>query len=216
MKKKIRVLLAEDEFLVGDMIAHLLTDAGYEVIGTARDGAEAVQMTRTLHPQVVVMDIEMPVMDGIEACRMIQDQSPVPVVMMTAYADPEMIESASAAGAGAYMVKPPDPGEIDRGITIAMARFKDMCDLRKLNDELRQKNHDMETLIADLQKALDHVKTLRRLLPICASCKKIRNDQGYWHMVEDYLSAHSDLVFSHGLCPDCMKRLYPDLRSEDE
>ena len=70
---------------------------------------------------------------------------------------------------------------------------------------------EREKLIRKLQSALSEVKTLRGFLPICASCKKIRDDKGYWNQIEAYISAHSDAQFSHGLCPDCARKLYPDL-----
>ena len=66
-------------------------------------------------------------------------------------------------------------------------------------------------VIPDLQQALSKVKSLRGLLPICASCKKIRDDRIYWSHVESYVQAHSDATFTHGICPDCLQRLYPDL-----
>jgi hypothetical protein len=69
-------------------------------------------------------------------------------------------------------------------------------------------------LIAELQQALAKVKTLSGMLPICASCKKIRNDEGYWQSVEVYIRDHSEAEFTHGLCPDCIKKLYPDLENE--
>jgi PAS domain S-box-containing protein len=75
----------------------------------------------------------------------------------------------------------------------------------------RQAEQDKERLIRELQQALADVKTLHGLLPICASCKKIRNDQGYWQNLEGYICEHSEAEFSHGLCPDCLRRLYPDL-----
>jgi PAS domain S-box-containing protein len=75
----------------------------------------------------------------------------------------------------------------------------------------RQAEQDKERLIRELQQALADVKTLHGLLPICASCKKIRNDQGYWQNLEGYISEHSEAEFSHGHCPDCLRRLYPDL-----
>jgi AmiR/NasT family two-component response regulator len=214
MKKTIRVLVAEDQKLVRDVIVRVLQDAGYDIVGLAEDGLAAVQLVRALLPDVVLMDVEMPVMSGIEACRRIHREHPVPIVMMTAHEDPDTIAEASAAGVGAYLVKPPKAGEIERGVAVAMARFSDMQELRRLNAELNHQNHEMEILIEELREALGNVKTLRRLLPICASCKKIRDDQGYWHMVEDYLSSHSEITFSHGLCPDCMTRLYPDLKDD--
>ena len=69
---------------------------------------------------------------------------------------------------------------------------------------------EREKLISELQKTLEQVKTLKGLIPICASCKKIRNDRGYWEEVENYINAHSDATFTHSICPDCMKKLYPE------
>ena len=78
-----------------------------------------------------------------------------------------------------------------------------------LYDRVRQDNKEKESLLADLQVALDKVKTLKGLLPICARCKKIRDDDGYWHQVEIYVERHSEAQFSHGICPDCHHELYP-------
>ena len=85
------------------------------------------------------------------------------------------------------------------------------------HDQARQRAEaERERLIAELQEALANVKTLRGLIPICASCKKIRDDQGYWTQLETYLAKHSDAEFSHSLCLDCMRKLYPDLSGEVE
>lgn len=77
-------------------------------------------------------------------------------------------------------------------------------------DLRRQAEEEKDSLINELQKALDEVKTLRGIIPICASCKKIRDGKGFWRQVEDYISFHSDVVFSHGICQDCAQKLYPD------
>ena len=69
-------------------------------------------------------------------------------------------------------------------------------------------------LVTELQKALDEVKTLSGLLPICSSCKKIRDDKGYWNQIEKYLHEHSNIDFTHGICPDCMKKLYPEFSDQ--
>ena len=99
--------------------------------------------------------------------------------------------------------------EIERAIAIATARFGDMMALRRLNAELRNRNEA-------LQEALDKVKQLSGLLPICANCKKIRDDEGYWQDVAVYLREHSEAEFTHGLCPDCIKALYPEAKLGDE
>lgn len=209
LSKRVQVLIAEDTPLVGELIQEELEKIGYSVAGEALDGRQAVEMARTLRPDVILMDIEMSDVDGIEATRQIQERSPTPVVVLTSYETQELVKRASAAGVGAYLVKPPDAREMERAITIAMARFDDMMELRHLNAELQARNEE-------LQQALDKLKTLSGLLPICANCKKIRDDDGYWHQVEAYIRDHSEVEFSHGICPDCKKKLYPDFFKEDE
>ncbi len=81
-------------------------------------------------------------------------------------------------------------------------------------EKLQQTGKEREKLIKELQEALANVKTLRGLLPICASCKKIRDDKGYWNQIESYIGKHTDAQFSHGICPDCAKKLYPDFFQE--
>jgi response regulator NasT len=104
-----------------------LEEAGYAVVGEAAHGLEAVEMPQSLRPDVVLMDIKMPVMDGIGATRLIYERCPTtPVVVLTAYETPELVERASAAGAGAYLVKPTEVREMERAITIAIARFGDI------------------------------------------------------------------------------------------
>ena len=84
--------------------------------------------------------------------------------------------------------------------------------LREVTDR-KQAEAERERLIAELRQALRDIKNLRGLLPICASCKKIRDDQGYWQSLEQYVTEHSEAQFTHGLCPECMMRLYPEFRS---
>ena len=112
-------------------------------------------------------------------------------------------------GAGAYLVKMPNAREIERAVAIATARFDDMMKLRRLNGELQERNEQLEA-------ALNKVKQLSGLLPICANCKKIRDDDGYWQDVAVYIRDHSEADFTHGLCPICIKVLYPELQLGDE
>jgi len=197
---KTRVLIAEDDFLVGETVQGILEDFGYKIVGRARDGLQAIEMVQTLQPDVVLMDIQMPDMNGIEATRHVQERSPTPVVALTAYDAPELVEEASRAGVGAYLLKPPNGRELERAITVAMARFDDMMELRRLN--------------AELQDALAQVKMLSGLLPICSSCKKIRDDEDHWQQLEVYIRDHSEAEFTHSLCPDCAQRLYPGYYTE--
>jgi AmiR/NasT family two-component response regulator len=195
-------LITEDNFLSGEMIKGLSEDIGYTVVGEAADGLETVEMTQSLQPDVVLIDIKMPDIEGLEAARLIFERCPTPVVVLITYETPELVEGASAAGVGAYLDKPPTAREMERAIAIAMARFDDLMEMRRLNSEL--------------QDALTQVKTLSGLLPICSSCKKIRDDEGYWNQLETYIQDHSKAVSSHGLCPECAKKLYPEISGDNE
>ena len=196
MTKVFRVLIADDEALICNLIQSEVESIGHHVVGRASDGHQAVEMARDLNPDIVLMDIAMPEMDGLEATRQIQESCPVPVVLLTAHDDISLVQRAGEVGAGAYLVKPPYAPELARAMAIAVARFADLNALRHLNEEL--------------QRALDEVKTLRGILPICSSCRKVRDDAGYWHEVETYIQQHLDLELSHGLCEHCTKTLYPD------
>jgi len=197
-RKSVQVLIAEDDVLVSEMVQGLLAECGFAVVGTATNGQIAVDMTRILKPDIVMMDIALPVIDGLTATLQIQETCPTPVVVLTAYETSELVRRASAVGVGAYLVKPPHVQEVERAITIAMARFGDMTQLRQLNAALEARKKELE-------EAYSKVKTLTGLLPICANCKKIRNDQGYWQRLERFFQEHSDIMFSHGLCPDCFE-----------
>jgi two-component system, response regulator PdtaR len=194
--KKTKVLIAEDDSLVSDLIESQLEAIGCIVLGKASDGFQAVEKAYLLDPDIVLMDIEMPGQDGLEATRRIQESNPRPVILLTAHDSPELIARAGDVGVGGYIVKPTSPQELDRTMAIALARFADLKELRRLNGELRL--------------ALASVKRLSGMLPICASCKKIRDDRGYWQSVEAYIMEHTDALFSHGCCPECRQRLYPE------
>jgi PAS domain S-box-containing protein len=96
---------------------------------------------------------------------------------------------------------------------------EDVTVLKRAKDELSLHKEKLEELVEkrtkDLREALKNVKTLSGLIPICASCRKVRDDKGYWNQLEAYLALHSEMAFSHGLCPDCARRLYPGIRMED-
>jgi hypothetical protein len=86
-----------------------------------------------------------------------------------------------------------------------------MMNSQRLELDLMASRDNLQETVLKLQAAMDEVKTLSGLLPICASCKKIRDDKGYWTQIETYIREHSDAEFSHGICPDCAKKLYPEL-----
>jgi signal transduction histidine kinase len=154
MSTSTRVLIVEDDVLAADVIRHELQKVDMAVIGEAYDGVEAVHLTRTLQPDVVLMDIRMPQMDGLAAAARIQAECPTPVVLLTAYDDPALVATASRAGVGAYLLKPPDARAIERAVTVARARFADLQQLRRLNADLaaydRSVSHDLRNALGFL------------------------------------------------------------------
>jgi signal transduction histidine kinase len=159
--ENVRVLVAEDSPLIAQLIKTLLERRGYSVVAEASSGREAVAMTEAVRPDLVVMDIQMPDIDGIEAAVQIRDWCPTPVVILTAFETTELVKRASAAGVGAYLVKPPNLEEMERAIIIAMARFKDMAELRERNRELDTFAH---TVAHDLKNPLSVLVGFAELL----------------------------------------------------
>lgn len=100
--------------------------------------------------------------------------------------------------------------------TVGLGTFLGTQGIARDITERKQAEEEREKLISKLQEALDNIKTLKGLLPICANCKKIRDDKGYWNQIEAYIRDHSDAEFSHSICPDCAKILYPDYKLKDE
>lgn len=196
----LRLVIAEDDCFVSELVVEAAESAGFVVAGCAADGRRAVDLVRLERPDAVIMDIQMPELDGISAAEEIQRTCPTPVVVLTAHAEKEVLERAVLAGVGAYLIKPARPEELLRSVSVARARFGDLREQRRISQELRA--------------ALEAVKTLKGLLPICTTCKRIRDGDGYWRRVESYVQAHSNAEFSHGICPSCLERDQPEVFRE--
>ena len=137
-----KVLVAEDEALIRLDLVELLTGEGYEVVGEAGNGEEALKLARELEPDLVVMDVKMPVMDGITAATHIAEDRIAPVVMLTAFSQRELVERAREAGAMAYVVKPFDASDVVPAIELAMARY---AELRAVEEEVEDLQERFES-----------------------------------------------------------------------
>jgi CheY-like chemotaxis protein len=158
---------------------------------------------------LILMDIMMPELNGIEACRQIKwfgSLRDIPIIMVTANSEVEHLQAAFAAGAMDYITKPVKKVELLARVGSALALKRETDVRKRWEQELMVRNRELE-------KALEEVKVLRGFISICSSCKKIRNDQGKWEQLEAYIQQHSEAMFSHGICSDCMKKLYPDFVS---
>jgi AmiR/NasT family two-component response regulator len=126
----VRILIAEDETIIRLDLRALLEQAGYDVCGEARDGIEAVELARTLEPDLAIMDVKMPRLDGIEAARKILDERAIPIVMLTAYGQDEIVSRAVEAGVFGYLVKPFREQDLLPAIHTARARHEELQALR--------------------------------------------------------------------------------------
>ena len=147
-----RVLVAEDESLIRLDLAEMLAEEGYEVVGEAGDGATAVQMAEQLRPDLVVMDVKMPVLDGISAAQRIVSQRIAPVLILTAFSQRELVERARDAGAMAYLVKPFAKADLVPAIEMALSRHEEIAQLEREVADLTER---LET-----RKLVDRAKGL--------------------------------------------------------
>jgi AmiR/NasT family two-component response regulator len=197
---KPRILIVEDEPIVAQVLRQQLAELGYDPVAETPAGEEAVVLAGQLRPDLVLMDIELAgAMDGISTAQLLRQQFDLAVVYLTALSSEAFLQRAKVTEAFGYITKPFETRELR--IIIEMALFKHQAE-----QALRKQN-------AELQAALAQVKALSGLLPICAGCKKIRDYQGYWSQVEVYVEEHSEATFTHGLCPDCIKRYYPEVEN---
>jgi len=202
-RQDIRILVVDDYPAVMQGISRLLGRAGYTT-AMASSGEEALQTLATFPADLVLTDRDMPGLDGVEVCRRIKGNPAFANVLVILSSDTytggaEQAEGLES-GADGYIAQPIGNREL-------LARVEAFVRIHRLNRALREKN-------AELEAALGKVKMLTGLLPICAGCKKIRDGKDYWHQVESYIQKHSEATFTHGLCPDCIKKYYPGLEEE--
>jgi len=134
--ERIRVVIADDESIICMDLREMLGNLGYLVVGEAGDGRSAVNLARELRPDVVLMDIKMPDMDGIEAARVLTEERVAPVVLLTAFSQRDLVDRAKEAGVVGYLVKPIQEADLAPAIEIALSRFQEFRELEKEVDDL--------------------------------------------------------------------------------
>lgn len=191
-----KVLIAEDDVVSRRMLQVFLMRWGYQVV-VANDGAEAWRVLESGDPpRLAIIDWMMPVMDGIEICRRLREAQqalPAYIILLTARGGNEDIVRGLDAGADDYIVKPFNREELRARVRVGV--------------RILELQNSLVGRVGELERAMDGVKQLQGLLPICCYCKKIRDDQNYWQQVEGYISKHSEAQFSHGVCPDCFENI---------
>ena len=221
--RKESILIVDDDESTRKSLTLIFGKKGYET-ETAGTGREAIEKAQDRFFNLALLDIKLPEVEGVELIAPLKEMHPdMVVIMATAYASLETAVRALNEGASAYITKPLNMDEVLATVREALEKQRLVMENRRLLQtvqqqlaELRQAEEVREKLIHELQDALAEIKTLRGILPICSSCKKIRDDEGYWHQVEVYIRDHSEAEFSHGLCPECAKKLYPELFGDDD
>jgi CheY-like chemotaxis protein len=195
-----KILVVDDNTANIDVMLRFLEPLGYE-LAIATSGEKALRVAERFGPDLILLDVMMPGMDGFETCRRLKAPPlslEAPVIFVTAKKETDDIVRGFQCGGVDYVSKPIRQEEV-------ASRIETHLRLRHLISVQAE-------LIDQLQAARGELKILSGLLPICSYCKKIRDDQGYWHQIEAYIHKHSHAEFSHGLCEACAAKLYPDLK----
>ena len=194
-----KILVAEDDAVTRRMLVVTLERLGWDVI-TAEDGNAAWRVFETLKgkdaPEIAVLDWMMPGIEGIEICRRLHTTPGfelVYIILVTSRGGKEDLSYGLAAGANDYIAKPFDPVELEARVRVGQRMVK--------------LQRSLAARVTEVEAALAHVQRLQGLLPICSYCKKVRNEANYWEQVESYFTTHSDLDFTHSICPQCTEKM---------
>jgi phosphoserine phosphatase RsbU/P len=194
MPRPMTVLIADDDKLTLNVLNDTLTRAGYDVL-TATDGEQAWKKLQQSNASLAVLDWIMPGMEGPEICQRAAKEPKMAnryFILLTGKSKTEDLVAGLQSGASDYLRKPFDEAELLARVEVGV-RFIELQ--RKLAER-----------VEEMEKALATVRRLEGLLPICSYCKRIRNEQDYWERVDNYISQHANVRFSHNICPECYEK----------
>jgi phosphoserine phosphatase RsbU/P len=186
------LLIADDDDIARTLIVSLLRRRGYEIEAVSEGQTAWERLTQHDAPKIALLDWMMPGIDGIDICRGLRANpalNGVYLILLTSRDTQAHVVEGLRAGANDYITKPFNNEELLARVNIGVQTVQ-------LQSELTQR-------VNELEEALRNVKQLQGLLPICSYCKSVRDDKNYWQRVEDYLTTHSELECSHGICPKC-------------
>jgi DNA-binding NarL/FixJ family response regulator len=207
-KTPLRLLLVEDEPAHAAAIQHAFeTDGAETQIEVVRTLEEFRRHSAGHPPDLALLDLNLPDGKAVAVLTSPPEAGSFPIIVMTSYGNEQLAVQAIKSGALDYVVKSPEAfAEMPHTVARALREWA-------LLTERREAVAAQKRLIAQLEEALSKVKTLSGLLPICSGCNKIRDDHGYWSQVEGYIQEHTDAQFTHGLCPDCIRKYFPEMEA---
>ena len=209
---EIKVLVVEDDPFFQRVLTKRLLAEGYQVFA-AGDGREGMKAIVSFEPDLVISDWMMPEVDGLELCQSVKtglkEAAPY-FILLTAKGEISNKLLALDTGADDYLVKPCDQGEL-------MARVRAGLRIVLLTQELRHTVEELHVANSELSSARAEVERLtHEMLPICAFCRKVRDAEGEWHTLEDYVAQRTQADFTHGICPTCRIEHYPAITPSAE
>lgn len=194
-----KILIADDDDISLRVLDKHLVSWNYETI-KATDGTEAWNILNSKSsPYMAILDWNMPGMEGVEVCRKVrQTENNISkyLIILTSRSEKEDIAKGLDYGANDYIEKPFNSVELQARLNVGK--------------RVLQLQQSLHIKIKELKDAFDHIKTLQGILPICMHCHKIRSDGEAWEKIDMYLVKHTDAEFSHGLCPECLDKYYPE------
>jgi len=202
---RMEILIAEDDVTSRLILESIIKKWSFEVISVDNGLAAWEILQRKNVPPIALLDWEMPGIDGLDLCRrvkLLDRENPLYTILLTGRDSKEDIVTGLQAGADDYITKPFDNNELLARINVAKRLVQTQLQLNKK--------------VTELESALDHVKTLQGIIPICMHCHSIRNDDAAWNKLEIYIEQHSDAQFSHSICPDCIIKYYPEYAENNE
>ncbi|MCP4746107.1 MAG: response regulator [Desulfobacteraceae bacterium] len=200
---KANILVVEDDTNVATVLQARLENFGYCVCDIKKSGYQAIAAAAEHQPDLILMDIMLEGdMNGIQAAEQIKKQQDVPIIFLSCRSDQEIMDRAISTEPFGYIVKPYDNNNLRTTIQITLLKHK--------------VGKRREKLICKLKSDLKETRRLNSFLPICSSCKKIRDENQTWQKIERYIGDRLEVDFSHGLCPDCAHQLYPELYNDNK
>lgn len=188
----LKILIVEDEEVDFLLTSRLLSKSHSEKLQLewARTLTEACRTLAESHYHLVLLDLGLPDCQGVTTVEMVQSVSPqTPIIVLSGMSEEKFALQCLESGAQDYIVK----GKMEESSMFRIVRYAIE----------RKKFFEQEKIVQELREALSKVRILSGLLPICAACKRIRNDRGYWAEVESYMQEYCEVKFTHGICPDC-------------
>jgi len=212
-KEPVTILAVDDDPEILWATESILAGAGFRVV-TASRAAAVFDQIRLHRPAMVLLDVNLGDGDGVDLARRLKADPElagifVILVSGTRTSVDDQVKGLSEGLADGYITRPVGKLELLARIDAFLRIRATQEALRASEAEVRKLNAALELRIAELRDVAEKVKVLSGLIPICASCKKIRDNRGYWNQIEVYIRDHSEATFSHGICPECAKTLFP-------